>query len=172
VRYDRAGELEQLLRKDIAELLQRAERSDNEPAAEEQTLPKEIARRERLLAKMQEARRQLEERARGKDSGPEGPAGTGSEKGTEVGGGGSSSAPTPKDSQQINLTDPDSSLMCKRHHDSCVQAYNTRAVVDADGSQPIVATDVQQTPADSNQLEVAVHGVSPDVGEAPLSRGS
>jgi hypothetical protein len=88
VRYDRAGELEQLFRKNIAELMQRAERSDNEPAADEQSLPKEIARRERLLAKMQEARRQLEERARGKDSGPEGPAGSGSGKGTEVGGGG------------------------------------------------------------------------------------
>jgi transposase len=165
VRYDRAGELEQLLRKDIAELMQRAERSDNEPAADEQKLPKEIARRERLLAKMQEARRHLEERARGKDSGPEGPAGTGSGKGNEVGGSGSSSAPTPKDSQQINLTDPDSSLMRKSHYDSYVQAYNAQAVVDADGSQLIVATDVLQTPADSNQLEAAVHNVSPDVGE-------
>jgi len=43
VRYDRAGELEQKLRKDIAELMQKAERSDNEPAADEQSLPQEIA---------------------------------------------------------------------------------------------------------------------------------
>ena len=34
VRYDGAGELEQKLRKDIAELMQKAERSDNEPSGE------------------------------------------------------------------------------------------------------------------------------------------
>ncbi len=151
VRYDRAGELEQKLRKDIAELMAKAERSDNEPAADEQSLPQEIARRERLLERMREARQQLEERARSKDGG--GSDSTGSPGGTAAGGsGGESSKGTPEPSQQINLTDPDSALMRKSHHDSYEQAYNAQAVVDADGSQLIVATDVLQTPADSNQL--------------------
>src|SRR4030042_1974564 len=56
VRYDRAGELEQKLCKDIAELMEKAERSDNEAVGEEQSLPEEIGRRERLLEKMREAR--------------------------------------------------------------------------------------------------------------------
>jgi hypothetical protein len=71
---------------------------------------------------------------------------------------------TPEPSQQINLTDSDSALMRKSKHDSYEQAYNAQAVVDADGSQLIVATDVLQTPADSNQLQAAVHGVAAAVG--------
>jgi len=164
LRYDRAGELEQKLRKDIAELMQKAERSDNEPAADEQSLPQEIARRERLLERMCEARQQLEERARSKDGG--GSDSTGSSGGTAAGGsGGDSSKGTPEPSQQINLTDADSALMRKSHHDSYEQAYNAQAVVDADGSQLIVTTDVLQTSADSNHLAAAVHGVPSEVGE-------
>lgn len=155
VRYDRAGELEQLLRKDIEDLLQKAERSDNEPGADEQSLPEEIGRRERLLEKMREARKELEDRARDKDKG-----------GGAAGGSGEGSAKvTPEPSQQINLTDPDSALMRKSHHDSYEQAYNAQAVVDADGSQLIVATEVLQTPADSNQLAAAVHSVPAEAGE-------
>src|SRR5208337_4261612 len=48
VRYDRAGELERQLRQDIAELLERAEASDREEGPDEQELPQEIARREKL----------------------------------------------------------------------------------------------------------------------------
>jgi transposase len=165
VRYDRAGELEQKLRKDIAELMAKAERSDNEPGADEQSLPEEIARRERLLERMREARQQLEERARSKDGGGSDTTGSPGDPGAG-GSGGESFKMTPKPSQQINLTDPDSALMRKSHHDSYEQAYNAQAVVDADGSQLIVATDVLQTPADSNQLAVAVHSVPSEVGEA------
>jgi len=160
VRYDRAGELEQQLLKDIEELMQKAKRSDNEPVVEEQSLPKEIARREKLLEKMLEARRQLEERAQKKDGNYRGPGdgGTG-------GSGGESPKRTPEPSQQLNLTDPDSALMRKSKHDGYEQAYNAQAVVDADGSQLIVAVDVLQTPADSNQLAAAVHSVPAEVGE-------
>lgn len=162
VRYDRAGELEQKLCKDIAELMEKAERSDNEAVGEEQSLPEEIGRRERLLEKMREARRQLEERARNADGKRPGPP---ESPGGEAGGsGGELPKGTPEPSQQINLTDPDSALMRKSKHDSYEQAYNAQAVVDADGSQLIVATDVLQTPADSNQLQAAVHGVAAAVG--------
>jgi transposase len=163
VRYDRARELEQVLQKDIAELMQKAERSDNEPAVEEQSLPKEIARRERLLEKMCEARQQLEDRAR-KNSGS-GDASSGGPGGAVGGGGTESSKGSPEPSQQINLTDPDSALMRKSKHSGYEQAYNAQAVVDAEGSQLIVAVDVLQTPADSNQLAAAVHSVPAEVGE-------
>ena len=61
VRYDRAGELEEQLKLDIAELLAQADQADRQEKDDGQSLPNEIARRERLLEKMQQARQDLEE---------------------------------------------------------------------------------------------------------------
>ena len=94
VRYDRAGELEKLLRKDIEELLNRAEDADRQETGDDQKLPQEIARREALLEKMRWAREELEKRAKSADEQkesrdkPQGPA-TGS----------NASVGQPKDSQ-------------------------------------------------------------------------
>ena len=66
VRYDRAKQLEKQLRLDIDELMQRAEEADNSEANDGQSLPKEIARREQLLEKMERAQANLEERAEAK----------------------------------------------------------------------------------------------------------
>jgi hypothetical protein len=159
VRYDRAGELEKLLRKDVEELLQRAAKADAEPTDDGQKLPQEIARREVLLEKMRWAREELEKRAKGEDSAQEPPE---DPEGPKAGG--ESPVEQPKDSQQINLTDPDSALMRKSHRDSYEQAYNAQAVVDAEGSQLILATDVIATPSDANQLEVALEKVVESVG--------
>ena len=63
VTYDRAGELIEQLKLDIAELLKKAETADQaDPAGEE--LPQELARRETLKAKLEEARSKAESRAR------------------------------------------------------------------------------------------------------------
>jgi hypothetical protein len=159
VRYDRAGELEKLLRKDVEELLQRAAKADAEPTDDGQKLPQEIARREVLLEKMRWAREELEKRAKGEDSAQEPPE---DPEGPKAGG--ESPVEQPKDSQQINLTDPDSALMRKSRRDSYEQAYNAQAVVDAEGSQLILATDVIATPSDANQLEVALEKVVESVG--------
>jgi len=167
LRYDRAGELERLLQKDVAELMARAEKSDSDPSPDDQSLPKEIARRERLLEKMREARRTLEERARNADK-DQGGTGEGQGGSGTAAGGGDSTPTVPKDSQQINLTDPESALMRKSHHDSYEQAYNAQAVVDAEGSQMVLATDVIRTPSDANQLEPALEGVTEAVG--PVQR--
>jgi len=164
VRYDRAGELERQLRQDIAELLERAEASDREEGPDEQELPQEIARREKLREKMLEARRQLEEQAKEKTATPaKGDGGDDDEPK-----GGAEAAAVPKDTQQINLTDPESALMRKSRRDSYEQAYNAQAVVDADGSQLILATDVIRTPSDANQLEPALKSVTEAVG--PVQR--
>ncbi|MGA2977626.1 MAG: transposase [Spirochaetia bacterium] len=164
VRYDRAGELEQQLRQDIARLLEQAEASDREESAEEQELSQEIARRERLREKMLEARRQLEEQAREQTATQA--EGEEDDKGEPKGG--AESAAVPKDSQQVNLTDPESALMRKSRRDSYEQAYNAQAVVDVEGSQMILATDVIRTPSDANQLEPALKGVTEAVG--PVQR--
>ena len=159
VRYDRAGELEEQLRKDIEELLQRAAKADAEPAEDGQKLPPEIARREALLEKMRWAREELEKRAK-----DEGEKQDDKDKAQGPKSGGESPVKQPKDSQQINLTDPDSALMRKSRRDSYEQAYNAQAVVDAEGSQLILATDVIATPSDANQLEVALQNVVESVG--------
>jgi transposase len=160
VRYDRAGELERQLRADVEELLQKAESQDRKDEIDGQSLPEEIARRERLREKMLEARRRLEERAaaeaRVKNSTE------GGEQGDRKGSG--TAGKGPRAEEQINLTDPDSALMRKSKRDSYQQAYNAQAVVDADGSQLVLATDVLRTPSDANQLEAAIAGVPESVG--------
>lgn len=161
LRYDRAGELQKLLRRDIEELLAQAERADGQETEDDQKLPQEIARREALLEKMRWAREQLEKRAQNEQ---EQDQAKDDSQGPSSGG----AAPLPRDSKQINLTDPDSSLMRKSHHDSYEQAYNAQVVVEADGSQLILATDVLTTPSDANELPVAWEKVVQSVG--PVQR--
>lgn len=163
VRYDRAGELERQLRADVEELLQKAEQQDRQDEVDGQSLPEEIARRERLREKMLEARQRLEERA----------AGAARAKGADKPQGGGETGRGPRGEEQINLTDPDSQLMRKSKRDSYQQAYNAQAVVDADGSQLVLATDVLRTPSDANQLEPAIEAVPESVGkvEAVLADG-
>jgi len=160
VRYDRAGELERQLRADVEELLQKAEQQDRRDEVDGQSLPEEIARRERLREKMLEARRRLEERAAAE---AEVKRSTGGEEQDNPKGGGMAGK-GPRGEQQINLTDPDSQLMRKSKRDSYQQAYNAQAVVDADGSQLVLATDVLRTPSDANQLEPAIEAVPASVG--------
>ena len=155
VRYDRAGELEKKLIRDIEELLSQAEKTDREGAADEQKLPAEISRREALLEKMRWARSELEKRSRGGKEPPEDGAGPT---------GGEADEAKPKDRQQINLTDPESSLMRKSHRDSYEQAYNAQAVVDVGDSRLILGTDVLRTPNDSNQLSAALSSVDKSLG--------
>jgi transposase len=160
VRYDRAGELERQLRADVEELLQKAEQQDRQDEVDGQSLPEEIARRERLREKMLEARRRLEERAAA-EARVEEPTEGGQQdkpKGSE------DLKKRPRDEQQLNLTDPDSQLMRKSKRDSYQQAYNAQAVVDADGSQLVLATDVLQTPSDANQLEPSIAAVPESIG--------
>lgn len=156
VRYDRAGELEQKLREDVEKLLDQAEASDTEDTADEQVLPQQIARRERLREKLLEARRELEQRATENDSeDDQGEGSTAVDTDTKA---------DVEPSKQINLTDPDSCIMRKSRRDSWEQAYNAQAVVDADGSQMVLAIDVIPTPSDANQLEPALASIPEFLG--------
>ena len=157
VRYDRAGQLERQLREDVEELLQQAENQDRQDEVDGQKLPEEIARRERLRDKMLEARRRLEKRAEAEGDSKD-------REGSGPKGGGTGSAREPEAHKQINLTDADSALMRKSKRSSYEQAYNAQAVVDADGSQLVLGTDVLQTPSDANQLEPAIASVPETIG--------
>jgi len=165
VSYDRAGELDRQLEMDIAELMKRAEAVDAVDDDEGQRLPEDIARREKLRAKMAEARKRLEARARKRAESEraayEEKVGRrnrrkGSAKGRHI--------KPPKDSpdgdEQINLTDPDSRIMRKNKRSEYGQRYNAQAAVDADGTQMILANHVTHCASDANELLPAVKAVT------------
>jgi hypothetical protein len=161
--------LEKQLRLDIDDLIRKAELADADETADGQSLPKEISRRGRLLEKMKEAQAKLKARAESKaaaereayqrkieeqEAGPRrGPKPQPPEN----------KGPEPTD--QANLTDDDSRLMRKNRRAEYRQAYNAQAVVDADGSQLILAEHVTNCANDVNQLEPAVQGVDLSLGK-------
>jgi transposase len=169
VRYDRAGELEQQLRDDIQELLAKAERTDRQDEADGQSLPDEIARRERLLEKMRQARAQLEQRAKQRAEAEQAEyekkvRERDKRKGKNKGPKPKLPKDTPDDKEQINLTDEDSNLMRKNKREGYTQSYNAQAAVDADGSQLILSGHVSTCASDANELIPAIDGVPEEIG--------
>jgi transposase len=169
VRYDRAGELEKRLEEDIQELLEKADEADDSDDDEGGGLPEEISRREKLREKMRKARAELEKRARERAQKQQADyrrkvaarnARKGSAKGCHI----KPPKDVPEDKDQCNLTDPDSRLMRKSKRSGYQQAYNAQAVVDAGGSQLILAAYVSQCPSDRNELSKGCQSVSEEIG--------
>lgn len=170
VRYDRAAELEEQLRSDINELLKKAEDADNSER-DDQKLPDEISRREKLRNKMNKARATLERQAQARAAAErkenerklaEWEKRDGGHKGKKP------QPPTdkPRDKEQTNLTDCDSRLMRKNKRSEYLQGYNAQASVDADGSQLILGVRVSQCASDRNELEADVRSIPEELGKA------
>ena len=169
VRYDRAGELDRQLQQDIAELLQQAEQTDRGEDNDGHSIPKEIARRERLVAKMQKAREDLEKRAKARAASEPADYERKVRDRDERASKGKKIKPpkdTPDDREQTNLTDPESRLMRKSKREGYTQSYNSQAAVDANGSQLVLSNHVSTCASDANELEPAVKGIPESVGEA------
>jgi transposase len=172
VRYDRAVQLEKQLRLDIDELVRRAEAADHEESDDGQTLPEEIARRERLLEKMEQAQANLKARADAKAAAErekhERKLRAYEERQENGRRGGTRPQPPenmgPRPTDQANLTDDDSRLMRKNRRAEYRQAYNAQAAVDADGSQLILSQHVTNCASDAGELERAVHNIDPNIG--------
>ena len=167
VRHDRAKALRELLDKDIAALLAQAEAVDSEDQPDPQALPREIARREALRAKLDAACQRLEDAARAEAEA--GRAAYEEKLRAHQARNGQGRAPKPPDetpppAAQSNLTDPDSKLMRKSKRHEYRQAYNAQAVVDADGSQLVLAADVGQTPSDQPMFEPTITRMIDTVG--------
>lgn len=152
VRYDRAKQLRAKLAADIAGLTGQAEAADAADDPDPQALPKEIARRQTLKAKLDAAcaRMEAEARAEAEAARPayEAKKAAYAKKGRR----GRPPKPpddTPPPERQSNLTDPDSALMRRSDAHEYRQAYNAQAVVDADGSQLVLATHLTRCPADA-----------------------
>jgi len=157
IQYDRAQALRSQMRGEIEELLERAESEDAQEVADPQALPEELARREQLNSKLDEACAELERRA-----GRSAEAGraaydrkvalrerrTGRRKGPRV-------KPTreePEEGRQINQTDGDSALMRKSKRHEYRQAYNAQAAVDADGSQLVLGARVSNNMSRASRI--------------------
>jgi transposase len=168
VRYDRAQALRSKLADDIAALTAAAEAADAEDAADPQALPAEIARREVLKTKLDEACARLEAEAEAEAAGKR----AGYEEKLEAwegrhrrGGKPKPPDDAPPPDRQSNLTDPDSKLMRKSRRHEFRQAYNVQAVVDADGSQLVLTTNVAQTPSDGPTFEETIIQLCDQIGQ-------
>ena len=168
ITYERAGQLREQLRADVAELLAQAEAADREDQ-DPQQLPAEIARRERLLEKMDRACAQLEARAKARAAAER--ADYEAKVAARAQREGSAKGPEPKPPQempapeeQINLTDSDAHLMRKSKRESYTQSYNCQAVVDAEGSQLIVGQRVSTCASDAGEMEADLQSIPASLG--------
>ena len=168
VRYDRALALREKLAADIAALTAQAEAADIEDAADDQALPAELARREALKAKLDKACARLEAEAAAEAAREQGEyeeKKAAWEARNRRGGKPKPPDEAPPAARQSNLTDPDSKLMRKSKRHEIRQAYNAQAVVDADGSQLVLATDVLQTPSDGPGFAATIGRLCETLGE-------
>lgn len=167
VRYDRAQELRAKLAADIAALTAQAEAADAE-GGDPQSLPAELTRREALKAKLDAACERLEAEARAEADAAR-PAYEAKKAAYEAKSGNRGPAPKPPDDapppqRQSNLTDPDSALMRRSDAHEYRQAYNAQAVVCADGSQLILATNLVATTADAPSFAATILAMKDNIG--------
>lgn len=165
VSYQRAGQLEEKLKEDIARLLERAEQADREDEDDGQRLPQKLSRRQKLLEKMQQARKELQQQARRRAESQKAAYQEKLRRREQREGRRKGPIPKPpreepEPDEQVNLTDPDSRIMRKNKRSEYRQAYNAQAAVDADGTQMVLAAEVSNCASDANQLLPAVREVS------------
>ena len=152
--YGRMKEKEDQLRKEVRALLKEADRIDSREDKlygrdrHGDELPEELRHRETRLAKIREARRALEEKAREKAKAEcQDPK-----------------TARPADKDQYNFTDSESRLM--KGSDGFVQAYNAQAAVEGT-FQLIVGQTVTQDANDKKQLEPMVNIIKAQSGQKP-----
>lgn len=169
IRYDRAVQLREQLRGEVADLLGKAERADSADEVDPQQLPAGLARRARLATQLDAAcarpERQAKAQAQADQAEYERKAAREKRRGRAKGRRTRPPADTPAAESQVNLTDADSGLMRKNKRSEYQQAYNAQAVVDADGSQWVLGTRVSQCAGDRG-------GLVADVGAVPASLGA
>ena len=167
VPYDRIQALRARLSADVAALTTRAEAADT-VTDDPQALPAEIARRETLAAKLDAAAARLEVQAHDAAEAVR-PAFEAKQAAYEAKKGRRGRQPKPPDdapppTQQTNLTDPDSALMRRSDAHEYRQAYNAQAVVCAEGSQLILATNLVATSADAPSFAATILAMEHDIG--------
>ena len=156
------------LEREVQTLMALAEQADREARPETLKIPDEIARREKRLAKLQQAKAVIEERHATclKQKQQEHEAKMAERKsrrdrGERVGG------PDPKPpattiekTEQYNFTDPESRIMKVGNKEYFEQSYNAQAAVDVAGSMLVLGAYVTDATNDKRQLVPAVASVA------------
>ena len=154
--YRRMKEKEAQLSAEVAELLRRAQETDEEEDRRYgkdrrgDELPQELAFREGRLEKIREAMAALEAEAQAAAEQAEGKEHPG----------------VPEDKAQRNFTDPQSRIMPGPGGKDFLQAYNCQAVVDHE-HQVIVATRATNVASDKQQAVVMIEEVIANTGAVP-----
>jgi transposase len=154
--YGRMKEKQLQLKEEVKQLLEQAEAADE---AEDRQygskrgdeLPEELQRRETRLAKIKQAKKVLQQRAR--------------DKATEEGKGAAEvKQAKPEDKDQYNFTDPESRIM--KGADGFVQGYNAQAAVEPT-LLLIVGQKVTEANNDKQQLSPMVELIEQQSGQRP-----
>ena len=152
--YGRMEETEKLLRKEVQKLLKQAETADEEEDKRYgrdrrgDELPEELQRRETRIARIQEAKKALEERAREKAKSE----------------GKDSKEAKPEAKAQYNFTDAESRIM--KGSDGFVQGYNTQVAVEP-LFQLVVGQTVTQAANDKQQMVPLIEAIEEHSGQRP-----
>jgi transposase len=154
--YGRAKERQQQLRQEVRELLAQAAAADEEEDRRHgnrrgDELPEELRRRETRLAKIKQAKKVIEQRAREKAA-------------AEGKGAAEVKQAKPGEKDQYNFTDPESRIM--KSGDGFVQGYNAQAAVEP-GLGLIVGQLVTQAANDKEQLQPMVEAIEQQAGQRP-----
>jgi transposase len=153
--YDHAGKIEAQLKAEVAELMAKAEATDQANLPDGLSIPDELARREDRVRVLAEARAKIEARTRERvareQAEYEAKLAARAAKQAATGKKPRGKAPeppieTPRPTDQINLTDEESRIM-KVAGGGFEQCYNAQAVV-AEGSLLVLAHNVVQAPND------------------------
>ena len=151
--YGRMKEKQRQLKEEVKQLLAAAEAADEEEdrkygSRRGDELPEELRRRETRLAKIKEAKKVLEQRARDKAAA----------EGKNV------AEAKPEDKDQYNFTDPESRIM--KGADGIVQGYNAQAAVEPK-LLLIVGQSVTEAANDKQQLAPMVERIEQQSGQRP-----
>jgi len=164
-----ACRLEKQLKREVEQLLRKAEQADAAETDDQLDIPAEIERREKRLQRIAEAKEAIRQRAQqrheealrllaerkkrrmekqnGNDKPPAAPA-------------------EPRDGDQHNFTDADSRIM--KTHGGFEQCYNAQAAVDAE-DMLIVGTSLSNCGADATTMTATLDSVHTNTSETPGS---
>lgn len=182
--YDRMVEAEKKLVEEVRQLLEDAQRTDEQEDGKYgkgrrgDELPQELARRESRLKKIREAKAALEQEAREKAELQAEEARKKNEKrerhyeetGKKMGGRPAEvpdpAKAVPEPRAQKNFTDPDSRIMLDGATKGFVQAYNAQIAVDG-ASQVILAAAVTQQATDNQHFVPMLSQLAENMGALP-----
>lgn len=170
VSHKKAEELIERLSGEVKQLMDKAENADSTPLEEGLSIPDEIARRNKRIDKLTEAKKIIEERhaenLRQKQQeyeekkqkraklrqGGEKPKGPEPKPPSE----------TPEGKAQVNFTDEQSRIM-KTSSSGFQQCYNAQAAVDTEGSMLILGCYVTNATNDKKELKPGLESVDPSI---------